>query len=189
MLARLLLISHSCIPALVVIPHLWDYPPVPESCMFYFCRLLSTITEPTEGGACEPPSTEETSPPSLGTEESDPDKAEHGGIKKVCFKVSEEDQEDSGHDTMSFRDSYRSVWRLCHSYLTNIMFRSSNGGMVSTSRLFSSQSVIYIHIVKYSLAIVISLHLLPWRYMQQKTFPRNNAKILTLLENWIKWNK
>uniref|UniRef100_A0A8C0IGB9 Phosphatidylinositol 3,4,5-trisphosphate-dependent Rac exchanger 1 protein n=1 Tax=Bubo bubo TaxID=30461 RepID=A0A8C0IGB9_BUBBB len=69
-------------------------------------KLLSTITEPTEGGACEPPSTEETSPPSLGTEESDPDKAEHGGIKKVCFKVSEEDQEDSGHDTMSFRDSY-----------------------------------------------------------------------------------
>uniref|UniRef100_A0A663MZX9 Phosphatidylinositol-3,4,5-trisphosphate dependent Rac exchange factor 1 n=1 Tax=Athene cunicularia TaxID=194338 RepID=A0A663MZX9_ATHCN len=76
------------------------------NCVFYICRLLSTITEPTEGGACEPPSTEETSPPSLGTEESDPDKAEHGGIKKVCFKVSEEDQEDSGHDTMSFRDSY-----------------------------------------------------------------------------------
>uniref|UniRef100_A0A8B9J1Z3 Phosphatidylinositol 3,4,5-trisphosphate-dependent Rac exchanger 1 protein n=1 Tax=Amazona collaria TaxID=241587 RepID=A0A8B9J1Z3_9PSIT len=48
----------------------------------------------------------ETSPPSLGTEESDPDKAEHGGIKKVCFKVSEEDQEDSGQDTMSYRDSY-----------------------------------------------------------------------------------
>uniref|UniRef100_A0A672UDI8 Phosphatidylinositol-3,4,5-trisphosphate dependent Rac exchange factor 1 n=1 Tax=Strigops habroptila TaxID=2489341 RepID=A0A672UDI8_STRHB len=69
-------------------------------------KLLSTITEPTEGGACEPPSTEETSPPSLGTEESDPDKAEHGGIKKVCFKVSEEDQEDSGQDTMSYRDSY-----------------------------------------------------------------------------------
>uniref|UniRef100_A0A8C9NTQ2 Phosphatidylinositol 3,4,5-trisphosphate-dependent Rac exchanger 1 protein n=1 Tax=Serinus canaria TaxID=9135 RepID=A0A8C9NTQ2_SERCA len=69
-------------------------------------KLLSTITEPTEAGACEPPSTEDTSSPSLGTEESDPDKAEHGGIKKVCFKVSEEDQEDSGHDTMSFRDSY-----------------------------------------------------------------------------------
>uniref|UniRef100_A0A8D2QSD2 Phosphatidylinositol-3,4,5-trisphosphate dependent Rac exchange factor 1 n=1 Tax=Zosterops lateralis melanops TaxID=1220523 RepID=A0A8D2QSD2_ZOSLA len=69
-------------------------------------KLLSTITEPTEAGACEPPSTEETPSPSLGTEESDPDKAEHGGIKKVCFKVSEEDQEDSGHDTMSFRDSY-----------------------------------------------------------------------------------
>uniref|UniRef100_A0A8V5H9N9 Phosphatidylinositol 3,4,5-trisphosphate-dependent Rac exchanger 1 protein n=1 Tax=Melopsittacus undulatus TaxID=13146 RepID=A0A8V5H9N9_MELUD len=69
-------------------------------------KLLSTITEPTEDNACEPPSTEETSPPSLGTEESDPDKAEHGGIKKVCFKVSEEDQEDSGQDTMSYRDSY-----------------------------------------------------------------------------------
>lgn len=24
----------------------------------------------------------------------------------MCFKVSEEDQEDSGHDTMSYRDSY-----------------------------------------------------------------------------------
>uniref|UniRef100_A0A8C0UHY8 Phosphatidylinositol-3,4,5-trisphosphate dependent Rac exchange factor 1 n=1 Tax=Cyanistes caeruleus TaxID=156563 RepID=A0A8C0UHY8_CYACU len=47
-----------------------------------------------------------TSSPSLGTEDSDPDKAEHGGVKKVCFKVSDEDQEDSGHDTMSFRDSY-----------------------------------------------------------------------------------
>ncbi|NWR40807.1 PREX1 protein, partial [Regulus satrapa] len=69
-------------------------------------KLLSTITEPTEAGACEPPSTEETSSPSLATEESDLDKTEHGGIKKVCFKVSEEDQEDSGHDTMSFRDSY-----------------------------------------------------------------------------------
>ncbi|KAK2520898.1 Prex1 [Columba guinea] len=69
-------------------------------------KLLSTITEPTEGGACEPPSAEEAAAPSLGAEESDPDKAEHGGIKKVCFKVSEEDQEDSGHDTMSFRDSY-----------------------------------------------------------------------------------
>lgn len=87
--------------------------------MLCFCRLLSTITEPTESGAREPPSTEETSSPSLGTEESDADKAEHGGIKKVCFKVSEEDQEDSGHDTMSFRDSYRSVWRFCHFCLTN----------------------------------------------------------------------
>ena len=35
------------------------------------------------------------------------DRTDHGGSKKVCFKVSEEDQEDSGHDTMSYRDSYR----------------------------------------------------------------------------------
>lgn len=41
------------------------------------------------------------------SEESEMDRADHGGIKKVCFKVSEEDQEDSGHDTMSYRDSYR----------------------------------------------------------------------------------
>lgn len=82
-----------------------------ESDVFYLYRLLSTITEPTEAGTCESLSTEETSPPSLGAEESDTDKTEHGGIKKVCFKVSEEDQEDSGHDTMSFRDSYRCVQR------------------------------------------------------------------------------
>uniref|UniRef100_A0A8D0LBS4 Phosphatidylinositol 3,4,5-trisphosphate-dependent Rac exchanger 1 protein n=1 Tax=Sphenodon punctatus TaxID=8508 RepID=A0A8D0LBS4_SPHPU len=74
--------------------------------VFQINKLLSTITEPTAVGTCEPPSIEETPPPSLGAEESDTDKAEHGGIKKVCFKVSEEDQEDSGHDTMSYRDSY-----------------------------------------------------------------------------------
>nr|XP_033819761.1 phosphatidylinositol 3,4,5-trisphosphate-dependent Rac exchanger 1 protein isoform X2 [Geotrypetes seraphini] len=62
-------------------------------------KLLSTITEPTESDTCEPPATEEM-------EEGEIDKAEHGGSKKVCFKVSEEDQEDSGHDTMSCRDSY-----------------------------------------------------------------------------------
>ncbi|XP_030068178.1 phosphatidylinositol 3,4,5-trisphosphate-dependent Rac exchanger 1 protein isoform X2 [Microcaecilia unicolor] len=62
-------------------------------------KLLSTITEPTESDGCEPPATEEM-------EEGDIDKSEHGGSKKVCFKVSEEDQEDSGHDTMSCRDSY-----------------------------------------------------------------------------------
>ncbi|XP_039768814.1 phosphatidylinositol 3,4,5-trisphosphate-dependent Rac exchanger 1 protein, partial [Ornithorhynchus anatinus] len=57
-------------------------------------------------GACEPLSVEEAPPSALGSEESEMDKAEHGGTKKVCFKVSEEDQEDSGHDTMSYRDSY-----------------------------------------------------------------------------------
>ncbi|XP_034269718.1 phosphatidylinositol 3,4,5-trisphosphate-dependent Rac exchanger 1 protein isoform X2 [Pantherophis guttatus] len=68
-------------------------------------KLLSTITEPTAEELCEPPSTEEISSTSLVADESDIDKAEHG-MKKVCFKVSEEDQEDSGHDTISFRDSY-----------------------------------------------------------------------------------
>ncbi|KAF7240906.1 Phosphatidylinositol 3,4,5-trisphosphate-dependent Rac exchanger 1 protein [Varanus komodoensis] len=68
-------------------------------------KLLSTITEPTGAGLCEPLSTEDMSSQSLVTEDSDIDKAEHG-IKRVCFNVSEEDQEDSGHDTMSYRDSY-----------------------------------------------------------------------------------
>uniref|UniRef100_G3UDJ5 Phosphatidylinositol-3,4,5-trisphosphate dependent Rac exchange factor 1 n=1 Tax=Loxodonta africana TaxID=9785 RepID=G3UDJ5_LOXAF len=69
-------------------------------------RLLSTITEPTLGGSCDPPLAEEASSSPLVSEENEMDRADHGGIKKVCFKVSEEDQEDSGHDTMSYRDSY-----------------------------------------------------------------------------------
>ncbi|KAM4692072.1 phosphatidylinositol 3,4,5-trisphosphate-dependent Rac exchanger 1 protein isoform 2-T2 [Rhinophrynus dorsalis] len=70
-------------------------------------KLLSTITEPLEPDLlCDPLPTEGTPPSSLMTDEGDMDKAEHGGIKKVCFMVTEEDQEDSGHDTVSFRDSY-----------------------------------------------------------------------------------
>ncbi|KAF6089023.1 phosphatidylinositol-3,4,5-trisphosphate dependent Rac exchange factor 1 [Phyllostomus discolor] len=69
-------------------------------------RLLSTITEPTSGGSCDPPLAEEASSSPPVSEESEMDRTDHGGMKKVCFKVSEEDQEDSGHDTMSYRDSY-----------------------------------------------------------------------------------
>ncbi|XP_033695450.1 phosphatidylinositol 3,4,5-trisphosphate-dependent Rac exchanger 1 protein isoform X3 [Tursiops truncatus] len=69
-------------------------------------RLLSTITEPTSGGSCDPPLAEEASSPQLVSEETEMDRTDHGGSKKVCFKVSEDDQEDSGHDTMSYRDSY-----------------------------------------------------------------------------------
>ncbi|MEQ2267180.1 hypothetical protein XENORESO_002761, partial [Xenotaenia resolanae] len=72
--------------------------------------LLSSITEPTqlEGESGEPPADEPGQPPSLAPCEDscDQDKTEQGGTKKVCFKVNEEDQEDSGHDTMSYRDSY-----------------------------------------------------------------------------------
>lgn len=77
--------------------------------------LLSSITEPTQlqvdgvvvGG--EPLVYDSSQPPSLNACEDgcEPDKVEQGGIKRVCFKVNEEDQEDSGHDTMSYRDSYR----------------------------------------------------------------------------------
>lgn len=69
-------------------------------------RLLSTITEPTSAVPCDPPLPEETSSSPLVSEESEVDRTDHGGIKKVCFKVSEDEQEDSGHDTMSYRDSY-----------------------------------------------------------------------------------
>ncbi|KAF7648684.1 hypothetical protein LDENG_00153280, partial [Lucifuga dentata] len=72
--------------------------------------LLSSITEPTQlQGEGEPPVYEQSQPPSLALCEDscDQDKVEQGGIKRVCFKVNEEDQEDSGHDTMSYRDSYR----------------------------------------------------------------------------------
>uniref|UniRef100_A0A3Q3D5A0 Phosphatidylinositol-3,4,5-trisphosphate dependent Rac exchange factor 1 n=1 Tax=Hippocampus comes TaxID=109280 RepID=A0A3Q3D5A0_HIPCM len=72
--------------------------------------LLSSITEPTQiqTGEGEAPVYETAQPPSLGPSEDncDQDKVEQGGIKRVCFKVNEEDQEDSGHDTMSYRDSY-----------------------------------------------------------------------------------
>ncbi|XP_029011742.1 phosphatidylinositol 3,4,5-trisphosphate-dependent Rac exchanger 1 protein isoform X2 [Betta splendens] len=72
--------------------------------------LLSSITEPTQlqGEGGEPPVYEpsQPSPPAPCEDGCDQDKAEQGGIKKVCFKVNEEDQEDSGHDTMSYRDSY-----------------------------------------------------------------------------------
>ncbi|XP_029290903.1 phosphatidylinositol 3,4,5-trisphosphate-dependent Rac exchanger 1 protein [Cottoperca gobio] len=72
--------------------------------------LLSSITEPTQlqGEGGEPPVYEPSQPPSLAPCEDgcEQDKVEQGGIKRVCFKVNEEDQEDSGHDTMSYRDSY-----------------------------------------------------------------------------------
>uniref|UniRef100_A0A3P8UTL3 Phosphatidylinositol-3,4,5-trisphosphate dependent Rac exchange factor 1 n=1 Tax=Cynoglossus semilaevis TaxID=244447 RepID=A0A3P8UTL3_CYNSE len=71
--------------------------------------LLSSITEPTQlqGESGEPPTYEPNQPSLAPCEDScDQDKVEQGGIKRVCFKVNEEDQEDSGHDTMSYRDSY-----------------------------------------------------------------------------------
>ncbi|XP_075702372.1 LOW QUALITY PROTEIN: phosphatidylinositol 3,4,5-trisphosphate-dependent Rac exchanger 1 protein [Rhinoderma darwinii] len=70
-------------------------------------KLLSTITEPLEPEpACEAVSASGTPPSSLVADDGDGDRGEHGSMKKVCFKVTEEDQEDSGHDTVSYRDSY-----------------------------------------------------------------------------------
>ncbi|TRY66879.1 hypothetical protein DNTS_033043 [Danionella cerebrum] len=68
--------------------------------------LLSSITGPTHPQGSEPPSFESTLSTCPIPEESELDRMEHGGNKRVCFKVNEDDQEDSGHDTMSYRDSY-----------------------------------------------------------------------------------
>ncbi|XP_062897470.1 phosphatidylinositol 3,4,5-trisphosphate-dependent Rac exchanger 1 protein isoform X1 [Mobula hypostoma] len=67
-------------------------------------NLLSSITEPAPSEASEHNSMELTLPQSM--EENDIDKAEHCGTKRVCFVVKEEEQDDSGHDTTSYRDSY-----------------------------------------------------------------------------------
>uniref|UniRef100_W5JY16 Phosphatidylinositol-3,4,5-trisphosphate dependent Rac exchange factor 1 n=1 Tax=Astyanax mexicanus TaxID=7994 RepID=W5JY16_ASTMX len=61
--------------------------------------LLSSITGPIQPQGTEPPSFDSVPPTSPGHEESNQS-------KRVCFKVNEDDQEDSGHDTMSYRDSY-----------------------------------------------------------------------------------
>uniref|UniRef100_A0A8C1G3I2 Phosphatidylinositol 3,4,5-trisphosphate-dependent Rac exchanger 2 protein n=1 Tax=Cyprinus carpio TaxID=7962 RepID=A0A8C1G3I2_CYPCA len=63
-----------------------------------FICLLSSITHPTgsEGKPTE----------SYISAESESEKSERNG-KKVCFNVTGDEQEDSGHDTISNRDSYR----------------------------------------------------------------------------------
>ncbi|KAG9331185.1 hypothetical protein JZ751_019899 [Albula glossodonta] len=52
------------------------------------------------------PDSKEALPASPAPEEADLDRVESCGIKRVCFRVMEDEQEDSGHDTMSYRDSY-----------------------------------------------------------------------------------
>lgn len=60
--------------------------------------LLSSITHP--------PAPETKTPENYISAESEGEKGERNG-KKVCFNVTGEEQEDSGHDTISNRDSYR----------------------------------------------------------------------------------
>uniref|UniRef100_A0AAY4ELP1 Phosphatidylinositol 3,4,5-trisphosphate-dependent Rac exchanger 1 protein n=1 Tax=Denticeps clupeoides TaxID=299321 RepID=A0AAY4ELP1_9TELE len=68
--------------------------------------LLSSITEPTQPQETDPPTHNSTPPPPLVSDEVELERTEPGGNKRVCFKVNEEEQDDSGHDTMSYRDSY-----------------------------------------------------------------------------------
>ena len=68
-----------------------------------FLSLLSSITNPT---------TSEVKPSeSYISTENEGERGERNG-KKVCFNVTGDEQEDSGHDTISNRDSYR--WCLTH---------------------------------------------------------------------------
>jgi len=60
--------------------------------------LLSSITYS--------PKSERKTPEPLIPADSDNEKGERNG-KKVCFSVTGDEQEDSGHDTISNRDSYR----------------------------------------------------------------------------------
>ena len=60
--------------------------------------LLSSISHP---GA-----TDAKTPEGLIAPESEAERGEKNG-KKVCFNVAGDEQEDSGHDTISNRDSYR----------------------------------------------------------------------------------
>uniref|UniRef100_A0A4W5KIG8 Phosphatidylinositol 3,4,5-trisphosphate-dependent Rac exchanger 1 protein n=1 Tax=Hucho hucho TaxID=62062 RepID=A0A4W5KIG8_9TELE len=83
--------------------------------------LILSITEPTQPQGSEPPAYEAIQPPSVTPEEGDKEKAEHGGIKRVCFMVTEEDQEDSGQDTMSYGDSYSE----CNSNRDSVLSYSS----------------------------------------------------------------
>uniref|UniRef100_A0A8C5HRT1 Phosphatidylinositol 3,4,5-trisphosphate-dependent Rac exchanger 2 protein n=1 Tax=Gouania willdenowi TaxID=441366 RepID=A0A8C5HRT1_GOUWI len=78
--------------------------------------LLSSITYP--------PTSEVRAPESYISAESEGERSEKNG-KKVCFNVAGDEQEDSGHDTISNRDSY-SVWlshdkqKKLHSFLEHL---------------------------------------------------------------------
>lgn len=67
----------------------------------YFCVLCSLLSSITYS-----PKSERKTPEPLIPADSDNEKGERNG-KKVCFSVTGDEQEDSGHDTISNRDSYR----------------------------------------------------------------------------------
>ena len=68
---------------------------------FFFkshCSLLSSITYS--------PKLERKASESIVPTDSDNEKGERNS-KRVCFNMAGDEQEDSGHDTISNRDSYR----------------------------------------------------------------------------------
>ncbi|KAM9331751.1 phosphatidylinositol 3,4,5-trisphosphate-dependent Rac exchanger 2 protein isoform 3-T3 [Pholidichthys leucotaenia] len=85
--------------------------------------LLSSITHP--------PTTDVRSPESYINVESEGEKGERNG-KKVCFNMAGDEQEDSGHDTISNRDSYSDC-------------NSNRNSIASFSSICSSYCSSYVH--------------------------------------------
>uniref|UniRef100_A0A672ZV33 Phosphatidylinositol-3,4,5-trisphosphate-dependent Rac exchange factor 2 n=1 Tax=Sphaeramia orbicularis TaxID=375764 RepID=A0A672ZV33_9TELE len=85
--------------------------------------LLSSITHP--------PASETRTPESYISAESEGEKGERNG-KKVCFNVTGDEQEDSGHDTISNRDSYSDC-------------NSNRNSIASFTSICSSHCSSYVH--------------------------------------------
>uniref|UniRef100_A0A7N9B0H3 Phosphatidylinositol 3,4,5-trisphosphate-dependent Rac exchanger 2 protein n=1 Tax=Mastacembelus armatus TaxID=205130 RepID=A0A7N9B0H3_9TELE len=85
--------------------------------------LLSSITHPTVS--------EVRPPESCFSAESEAEKGERNG-KKVCFNVAGDEQEDSGHDTISNRDSYSDC-------------NSNRNSIASFTSICSSHCSSYVH--------------------------------------------
>lgn len=84
---------------ILLLAHFWKTEMKNEFApLFVFHSLLSSITYS--------PKSERKTPEPLIPADSDNEKGERNG-KKVCFSVTGDEQEDSGHDTISNRDSYR----------------------------------------------------------------------------------
>lgn len=85
---------------ILLLAHFWKTEMKNEFAFLFFVfhSLLSSITYS--------PKSERKTPEPLIPADSDNEKGERNG-KKVCFSVTGDEQEDSGHDTISNRDSYR----------------------------------------------------------------------------------
>ncbi|XP_007423229.1 phosphatidylinositol 3,4,5-trisphosphate-dependent Rac exchanger 2 protein [Python bivittatus] len=94
-----------------------------ENCVFQIDDLLSSITYS--------PSSEHATHELLPSTDSDNEKGERNG-KKVCFNVVSDEQEDSGHDTISNRDSYSDC-------------NSNRNSTASFTSICSSQCSSYFH--------------------------------------------
>uniref|UniRef100_A0A672U802 Phosphatidylinositol 3,4,5-trisphosphate-dependent Rac exchanger 2 protein n=1 Tax=Strigops habroptila TaxID=2489341 RepID=A0A672U802_STRHB len=94
-----------------------------ETCVCQIDDLLSSITYS--------PKSERKTPEPLMPADSDSEKGERNG-KKVCFSMTGDEQEDSGHDTISNRDSYSDC-------------NSNRNSIASFTSICSSQCSSYFH--------------------------------------------